>query len=75
MAHGHLRESFMAWGAIDHRWRRLGLNLPEATTIVESGFYARRVLMFDVATKCLWLKVFTRYAQLACPFLNYNLLH
>ena len=47
----------------------------EATTTVESGWYAHRVLMFDVATRTMGEHTFTRYAQLACLFLNYNLLH
>ena len=65
----------MEWGAIDLRWQHLGLKLPAATTAVESGFYAHRDLLFDVATKLLCLDVFTHYAQLACLFLKYDLAH
>ena len=72
---GAMGHSLMTWGKIEERWRNMGLKLPTATTTAESGFYAHRVLIFDVATKILGEDTFSRYAQLTCLFLNYNLLH
>ena len=70
-----MRSSLLGWGDAARRWQFFGLRLPEATTIVESGFYAHRVLLFKKQQKRNLVDHYILHAKLAAMFLNFSLLH
>ena len=74
MARPPMLHSLLAWGDIVRRWQGIGLGIGTATTMVESGFYAHRVLMFEKQQKSVLYKHFCLHAQLTAMFLNYSLL-
>ena len=74
MAEEHMKSSLMGWGKVARRWREVGLKIPEATTIVESGFYAHKVLMFEHQQRTITLQHWVPLAQLVAMFLNFSLL-
>ena len=69
-----MKSSLMGWGKVARRGREVGLTIPEATAIVESGFYAHKVLMFEHQQRTITLQHWVLLAQLVAMFLNFSLL-
>lgn len=74
-ADGALGTSLMGWGDIARRWESMGVQIPTATTTVESGWRANKVGIFEAQTQHISARRFRRYSEIVCLSLNYNLLH
>ena len=74
MARGPMLQSLLASGEAHRRFTDLGLDLPIGTTMVEQGFRATGLVMFESSQTVCSLPTFTRHAQLAVLILNFALL-